>query len=208
MIGKLRGIVDEVGSQWLLLDVNGVGYHVFTTRKTLDQMPLPGQPFTLFIETLVREDLINLYGFATAEEKQWFNILTTVQGVGMKAALSILSALSPCDVYGAIVTGQTGALTAADGIGPKLATRIIHELKDKVEAYRPSDSSIYSLSSRTGKAPSVLQDGISALVNLGYRPGDVQGIAQQIYGEHEGIDLQTLIKLCLDGLNKNKSGAA
>lgn len=208
MIGKLKGIVDEVGNQWVLLDVNGVGYHVFTTRKTLDQMPLPGQPFTLYIETLVREDLINLYGFATPEEKQWFNILTTVQGVGMKAALSILSALAPSDVYGAIVTGQTGALTAADGIGPKLATRIIHELKDKVENFRPLDSAVYSLSSHKHKAPSVLQDGISALVNLGYRPGDVQGIAQQAWAENEGVDLQTFIKICLDGLNKNKSGAA
>lgn len=207
MIGKLKGIVDEVAQNWAILDVAGVGYHVFCTQKTLDQLPQQGEAMTLYIETIVREDFIHLYGFASVDEKLWFNVLTTVQGVGMKAALSILSALSPSDVYQAITTGQTGLLTSADGIGPKLATRIIHELKDKAHNYKPQGTGTFTIVPSKSAQGSTFEDVVSALTNLGYRLNDAQHATHQAFQSHEGAVFQDLLKIALEGLSKSRTGS-
>lgn len=207
MIGKLKGIVDEVAQSWAILDVAGVGYHVFCTQKTLEQLPQEGEAATLYIETIVREDFIHLYGFASIDEKLWFNVLTTVQGVGMKAALSILSALSPSDVYQAITTGQTGMLTTADGIGPKLATRIIHELKDKAQNYKPQGTSSFTIVSPKSPQNNIFEDVVSALTNLGYRLSDAQYATHQALSAHEDAGFQDLLKTALEGLSKTRTGS-
>ncbi|AXO14525.1 Holliday junction branch migration protein RuvA [Thalassospira indica] len=131
MIAKLRGIVDFIGEDSVILDVNGVGYLVFASRRTLSMLPPKGGDAGLMIETHVREDHIHLYGFADNAEKQWFALLTTVQGVGAKVALALLSVLSPTDLLRALASQDTTALCRAPGIGPKVATRIVGELKDK-----------------------------------------------------------------------------
>lgn len=131
MIAKLRGIVDSIGEDSVILDVNGVGYLVFASRRTLSMLPPKGGDAGLMIETHVREDHIHLYGFADNAEKQWFALLTTVQGVGAKVALALLSVLSPTDLLRALAAQDTTALCRAPGIGPKVATRIVGELKDK-----------------------------------------------------------------------------
>lgn len=131
MIAKLRGIVDFIGEDSVIIDVNGVGYLVFASRRTLTMLPPKGGEAGLMIETHVREDHIHLYGFADNAEKQWFALLTTVQGVGAKVALALLSVLSPTDLLRAIAAQDTTALCRAPGIGPKVATRVVGELKDK-----------------------------------------------------------------------------
>ena len=131
MIAKLRGIVDFIGEDSVIIDVNGVGYLVFASRRTLSMLPAKGGDAGLMIETHVREDHIHLYGFADNAEKQWFALLTTVQGVGAKVALALLSVLSPTDLLRALAAKDTTALCRAPGIGPKVATRIVGELKDK-----------------------------------------------------------------------------
>jgi Holliday junction DNA helicase RuvA len=131
VIAKLRGIVDFIGEDSVILDVNGVGYLVFASRRTLSMLPPKGGDAGLMIETHVREDHIHLYGFADNAEKQWFALLTTVQGVGAKVALALLSVLSPTDLLRALASQDTTALCRAPGIGPKVATRIVGELKDK-----------------------------------------------------------------------------
>jgi Holliday junction DNA helicase RuvA len=131
MIAKLRGIVDFIGEDSVILDVNGVGYLVFASRRTLSMLPQAGGDAGLIIETHVREDHIHLYGFADNAEKQWFSLLTTVQGVGAKVALALLSVLSPTDLLRALASQDTTALCRAPGVGAKVATRIVGELKDK-----------------------------------------------------------------------------
>ncbi|NIY75930.1 Holliday junction branch migration protein RuvA [Thalassospira sp. HF15] len=131
MIAKLRGVVDFIGEDSVILDVNGVGYLVFASRRTLSMLPPKGGDAGLMIETHVREDHIHLYGFADNAEKQWFALLTTVQGVGAKVALALLSVLTPTDLLRALAAQDTTALCRAPGIGPKVATRIVGELKDK-----------------------------------------------------------------------------
>ncbi|MCC9625859.1 Holliday junction branch migration protein RuvA [Thalassospira sp. MA62] len=131
MIAKLRGIVDFIGEDSVIIDVNGVGYLVFASRRTLSMLPSKGGDAGLIIETHVREDHIHLYGFADQSEKQWFALLTTVQGVGAKVALAMLSVLSPTDLLRALAAQDTTALCRAPGVGKKVATRIVGELKDK-----------------------------------------------------------------------------
>jgi Holliday junction DNA helicase RuvA len=131
MIGKLSGIIDSFADNHAILDVNGVGYVVFASRRTLGRIGQPGDPATLLIDTHVREDHIHLYGFADANEQKWFRLLTSVQGVGAKVALSILTAC-PAERLGVIIASQDkGAITSADGVGSKLGVRILTELKDK-----------------------------------------------------------------------------
>nr|WP_175581211.1 Holliday junction branch migration protein RuvA [Thalassospira sp. HF15] len=127
----MRGVVDFIGEDSVILDVNGVGYLVFASRRTLSMLPPKGGDAGLMIETHVREDHIHLYGFADNAEKQWFALLTTVQGVGAKVALALLSVLTPTDLLRALAAQDTTALCRAPGIGPKVATRIVGELKDK-----------------------------------------------------------------------------
>ncbi len=170
MIGKLKGIVDEYGDDFVILDVGGVGYVCFCSSRTLQNLPRPGEAAVLSIETIVREDMIRLYGFADVEEREWFRLLTTVQGVGTKVALALLSALRPAELASAIALKDVTALCRANGVGKKLAERIAQELKDKAPGFGSVDPALVVLSGGIAEktAPKPLADAVSALVNLGY----------------------------------------
>jgi Holliday junction DNA helicase RuvA len=171
MIAKLSGIVDEVGEEGVVLDVNGVGYLVFCSARTARMLPGPGEAARLLIETHVREDHIHLYGFADAGERAWFRLLTTVQGVGARLALAVLSVLPPDRLYSAIVSGDTGALSQAEGVGRKLAARIANELKEKAGGLAAGPALVLP-SAAPGAPEGAAADAVSALVNLGYRRND------------------------------------
>ena len=170
MIGKLKGIVDEYGDDHVILDVHGVGYVCFCSSRTLQNLPSPGEAAVLAIETIVREDMIRLYGFADADEREWFRLLTTVQGVGTKVALALLSALRPSELASAIALKDVTALCRATGVGKKLAERIAQELKDKAPTFASVDPALVRLSGGLAEktAPKPLADAVSALINLGY----------------------------------------
>lgn len=169
MIAKLKGILDSTGDGFLILDVNGVGYRVFCSNKTLAKMPPAGQAAALLIETQVREDHIHLFGFADAVEKGWFSLLTTVQGVGAKVALAILSVLSAQELSMAVMSGDSKSVTRANGVGPKLAVRIVTELKGKTGNFDTAGASgIVGDVSTDAEQGSAVGDAVSALVNLGY----------------------------------------
>ncbi|ARN82669.1 Holliday junction branch migration protein RuvA [Methylocystis bryophila] len=166
MIGKLKGVIDSFGEDFVILDVNGVGYVVTCSSRTLAHLPRPGEPATLAIETQVREDSIRLFGFLQEAERDWFRLLQSVQGVGSKVALALLSTLS-ADALAAAVAGQDKAMVArAPGVGPKLAARIVAELKDKAPA-----GAVAAFAAEPAEETSVAsaaRDAISALCNLGY----------------------------------------
>ena len=179
MFAKLTGKIDTLMTDSLILDVNGVGYHVFASRKTLGVIGNVGDGASLMIETHVREDHIHLYGFASVAEREWFRLLTSVQGVGAKSGLAILGVCAPEQLVMAIAAGDAHLLRQADGVGPKLATRIVTELKDKVQnlALGGGAAAPVTITHAKGKkvdaktAPPVInidQDVVSALVNLGY----------------------------------------
>ena len=167
MIGKLTGTVDAIDSDRALLDVRGVGYVVRASARTLGALA-PATEASLLIETLVRDDAIELYGFGTIAERDWFRLLTTVQGVGAKVALGLLSALTPGDLARAITRQDKAMLTRAEGVGPKLASRLVNELKDKIVAAEAEAGGVPA-PGRTGIADGAAADAVSALVNLGYR---------------------------------------
>ena len=169
MIGKLRGIVDSVEDEALILDVNGVGYLVSASPRTLRALPGAGKPAELLIETHVREDAIRLYGFLTSGERDWFRLLQSVQGVGAKVALGILGALSAEALSAAVARQDKAMMARAPGVGPKLAARLVLELKDKAPAFGVADFG----HGETGfeRAPALAraaQDAVLALVGLGY----------------------------------------
>jgi len=173
VIGKLSGTLDSVTGGAALIDVNGVGYVVHASNRTLSRLGPNGALISLLIETQVREDAINLYGFADQRERDWFRLLTTVQGVGAKVALAILGILSPDDLTLAIAAQDKAAITRAPGVGPKLGARIVAELKDKAGSIG-ADLSIgaptAAATNGSGKAAAgPVEDAVSALVNLGYR---------------------------------------
>jgi len=173
MIGKLKGRIDSTDEDSLIIDVNGVGYHVFAAGRTIAAL-VPGSAAELIIETNVREDHIHLYGFASTSERDWFRTLGSVQGVGNKTALAILSAYTPEQMSRAIIAKDISAFKAISGIGPKLAERIVVELKDKVLKLPTSGLEIAGGKdvSKVAKASGVTDDAISALVNLGYNRTD------------------------------------
>ena len=146
MIGKLKGILDSYGEDFIVIDVNGVGYVVHCSARTLQSLPAAGEAVTLAIETHVREDQIRLFGFQADIEREWFRLLQTVQGVGTKVALSILSTLRPADLASAIALRDKAAITRTPGVGPKVAERIVTELKDKAPAYATVDPAVVRLS--------------------------------------------------------------
>jgi Holliday junction DNA helicase RuvA len=173
MIGKLSGRIDSVEEDRCLIDVGGVGYLVFGSGRTLGQL-VPGQAAALLIETHVREDHIHLYGFAERGEREWFRLLSTVQGVGARVALAILSVLSPDELATAVAAQDKTAVARANGVGPKLAGRIVAELKDKAGALVFHGSQPAAASAAGGQAPAsglaqTAEDAVSALVNLGYK---------------------------------------
>ncbi len=196
MIARLKGLVDHIGEDSCIIDVGGVGYLVFCSGRTLGNLPPVGEAAILMIETHVREDHIHLFGFASEMEKDWFKLLQTVQGVGARVALAILSVIAIDELSNSIAAQDKTVVGRATGVGPKLATRIITELKDKVARFAvpPAGAEIR----RDGPPPadidsSGLQDAVSALVNLGYRQTEaymaVSTVARTMEGEAAVSDL-------------------
>lgn len=175
MIAKLKGLIDSTGEGWAVIDVGGVGYLVFCSGRTLGRLGA-GEVADVMVETHVREDHIHLYGFIDAAERDWFRLLTTVQGVGAKVALALLSALSPDELLHAVASADKAAVTQAPGVGPKLATRILSELKDKVgDLALGVSAGVVQMAAHGGGpegAGGALRDAASALVNLGYQPSE------------------------------------
>jgi len=205
MIGKLKGIVDSYGEDNIILDVNGVGYLVHCSARTLQALPAPGEAAILSIETHVREDQIKLFGFAADAEREWFRLLQTVQGVGAKVALSVLGTLKSAELATAIATRDKAMVARTPGVGPKVAERIVTELKDKVPAFADVDPAVVHLAGALDekRAPKPIADAVSALVNLGYgQPQAAAAIAAAARNAGEGADTATLIRQGLKELGK------
>jgi Holliday junction DNA helicase RuvA len=203
MIGKLKGIVDSYGEDFVILDVGGVGYQVQCSARTLHELPASGQPAVLSIETYVREDQIRLFGFTSDVEREWFRLLQTVQGVGAKVALSVLGTLKPGELASAIAMRDKAAVARTPGVGPKVAERIVTELKDKAPAYANLDPAVVRLSGQVDdkRAPQPVADAVSALVNLGYgQPQAAAAIAAAAREAGEATDAAKLIRLGLKEL--------
>ena len=211
MIAKLRGMVDSIGEDFCIIDVNGVGYLVFASAKTLGKLVLGGQA-SLLIETVVREDSISLFGFADAWEKEWFATLTKVQGVGAKVCLAILSVLNPLQLAQAVSAQDKNSFTRASGVGPKLAARIVTELKDKIVTVPVSDmakdinmdmtpqdqvNNYEDVLTAQAADPDKIEDAISALVNLGYQRLEAYKAVNQAALQAPDADMAELIKLAL-----------
>jgi len=192
MIAKLTGLIDEAGEDFAVIDVNGVGYLVFCSSRTLGRLVV-GEAASLSVETQVRQDHIHLYGFAEAGERDWFRLLTTVQGVGAKVALGILSALSGDELVQAIAAADKTAVTRAPGVGPKLATRILSELKDKVAGIALGP--VAMVDGQAGSGSGLTGEAVSALVNLGYSPSHALVAVSHAAGRlGEGAGLEDLIR--------------
>lgn len=192
MIGKLSGLVEEVAEDHLLLDVGGVGYLVFASGRTLGRMPARGGSAGLLVETHVREDHIHLYGFAERAERDWFRLLLTVQGVGARHALSILTVLPPDELAQAVLAQDKAALSRASGVGPKLAQRVVTELKDKAgRVALGAGGAAMALAGVAGGVAAAAEDAVAALVSLGYRRTEAftaVGKAAAELGEAAGVE--------------------
>ena len=205
MIGKLKGLIDSYGEDSVILDVNGLGSLVHCSGRTLQALPAPGEPAVLSIETHVREDQIRLYGFLNDVEREWFRLLQTVQGVGARVALSVLSTLKPAELASAVAMRDKATVARSPGVGPKVAERIVTELKDKAPAYAGVDPAAVRLAGAVDdkKAPQPLADAVSALVNLGYgQPQAAAAIAAAAREAGEGADAARLIRLGLRELSR------
>lgn len=206
MIAKLKGIVDTIAEDYLLLDVQGVCYQVFASNKTLSQLPKKGEAASLLTEMIIRNELPNLFGFLSSYEQSTFQKLVTVQGVGPRLALSILSTLDPDDLALAVYNQDKTRISQADGVGPKLAARLITELKDKLTG--PSNTSP-SLQAPSSSENSVLSDTLSALENLGYKRSEVSPYLTRALEEHgPQSDVGTLLKTTLTHISRKLTGAA
>ena len=186
MIAKLKGIVDSIDADSAVIDVGGVGYLVAASSRTLRDL-VAGGPATLLVETIVREDAIALYGFLETAERDWFRILTTVQGVGARVALSILSTLAPDEIARAIAAQDRATLSRPAGVGPKLAARLATELKDKAAAFGVAPLVAPAVDAPAGSPVTINEDAISALVNLGYKRveafGAIARVTQRLGGD-------------------------
>ena len=205
MIGKLKGLIESYGQDSVIVDVNGVGYEVHCSARTLQELPGIGQPATLSIETHVREDQIRLFGFVSEIEREWFRLLQTVQGVGTKVALAVLGTLKPSELASAIAMRDKAMVARAPGVGPKVAERIVTELKDKAPAYTNVDPALVRLTGALDdkRAPGPVTDAVSALVNLGYAQAQAAvAIAAAARSAGEGAEATTLIRLGLRELAK------
>ena len=205
MIGKLKGVIDSYGEDYVILDVGGVGYQVHCSARTLQALPPPGEAATLSIETYVREDQIKLFGFRSDSERGWFRLLQTVQGVGAKVALAVLGTLPPSDLANAIALRDRAAVARTPGVGPKVAERIVTELKDKAPAFATIDPALHKLtgSIEDERAPRPVSDAISALVNLGYgQPQATAAIAAAARSAGDAAETAQLIRLGLKELAK------
>ncbi|TWB60974.1 Holliday junction DNA helicase subunit RuvA [Rhizobium sp. ERR 922] len=204
MIGKLKGTIEEIGEDYVLVDVHGVCYVAYCSARTLSKLGSVGEACILFIETYVREDQIRLFGFMTALEREWFNIVQTVQGVGAKVALALLSTLTPAELANAIALQDRAAVSRAPGVGPKVAMRIVTELKNKAPAFA-GDAANIGLKQELGEgvAAAPVADAVSALTNLGYsRDQAANAIAAAMKTAGEGADSAKLIRLGLKELSR------
>ncbi len=213
MIGRLTGRVGHRGPDHVLIDVNGVGYVVHVSQRTLAALPGPGEVATLHTDLLVREDLLQLFGFLTPTEKEWHRLLMSVQGIGAKASMAILGTLGADGVSRAIALGDWSAVRAAPGVGPKIAQRVVNELKDKAPAVmamhapeadaplvEPADPAPAAPAAKAQKPPegaSAQADAMSALANLGYGPGEAAAAVAQAAAEGHGTDAGALIRAAL-----------
>lgn len=191
MIGKLTGRLDTISNNGAIIDVAGVGYSVFASSRTLNQLGSVGEVVTVLVETHVREDHIHLYAFYSDDEKRWFQTLQTVQGVGSKAALAILSVLNSDDIMNSLLSEDKTMFVRADGVGQKLASRIVSELKDKVDGVFVSDLSNTEIIKNQDNA--LLADAVSAMVNLGFSRFEAQKAVSQ--ASSEPTNTETLDKL-------------
>lgn len=218
MIGKISGRIEYRGEDHVLIDVRGIGYLVYCSERTLAALPGPGEAVALYTDLLVREDLLQLFGFTSLVEKEWHRLLMSVQGIGAKASMAIMGTLGSEGVNRAIALGDWNAVKAAKGVGPKTAQRVVNELKDKaptVMAMGGSDTPLADQSAvddsevievtapskptpprQTGNA-AAQSEALSALSNLGYAPGEAASAVAQAAGEHDGADTPVLIREAL-----------
>ncbi|QFS81608.1 Holliday junction ATP-dependent DNA helicase RuvA [Roseivivax sp. THAF40] len=217
MIGRIAGRVEYKGDDHVLVDVRGVGYIVYCSDRTLAQVPRPGEAVALFTDLLVREDILQLFGFLSLVEKEWHRLLMSVQGVGAKASLAILGTLGPDGVSRAIALGDWNAVKAAKGIGPKTAQRVVNELKDKAPTVMAMGVAAAPVSAGddavidpddAGAAPraipaaappnaSAQSEALSALGNLGYNPGEAASAVAQAASDTPDAETSTLIRAAL-----------
>lgn len=205
MIGKLKGTIDEIAGDHILVDVHGVCYVAFCSSRTLGAVGSQGEAVILFIETYVREDQLKLFGFKTEAEREWFKLLQSVQGVGAKVALAILSTLSASDLANAIALQDKAMVARAPGIGPKVAQRIVTELKNKAPALGGIDAPDMGLKQEIGEgvASAPVADAVSALCNLGYSRDQAAGaVGAAVRDAGEDADSAKLIRLGLKELAK------
>ena len=205
MIGKLKGTIDEIGDDHVVLDVHGVGYIAHCSARTLGKLGSAGEAAVLFIETYVREDQFKLFGFLTALEREWFRLLQSVQGVGSKVALAVLSTLTPGELANAIALQDKTAVSRAPGVGPKVAVRIMTELRNKAPAFAGEAAASIGLKQELGEgvASAPVSDAVSALTNLGYsRDQAANAIAAALKNGGEGADSAKLIRLGLKELSR------
>lgn len=202
MIGKLKGVIDEIAEDHVVLDVHGVGYELHCATRVLARLPGPGEAAIFFVEMVVREDMIRLYGFASASERAWFRLLTTVQGVGAKVALGLLGVMSGDDIARAVLAGDKTALARAPGVGRRLAERLVTELKDKAPAVPGLPPGLAVLSTEAAPVDAgPVGDAVSALVNLGYplpqAQTAVKASAAALAGEGAEVRTEVLIRRAL-----------
>ncbi|AQS87396.1 Holliday junction DNA helicase RuvA [Neoasaia chiangmaiensis NBRC 101099] len=198
MIGQLTGLIGQVEADRCIVDVNGVGYLISASTRTLSVLPMPPERARVLVETVVREDAIQLFGFATSEEREWFRLLTTVQGVGAKVALGILSVAGPGELVTIISSADKASLTRAAGVGGRLAERILTELKSKV-AKMPGGGGM-AMASAGPVGASVEADALLALAGLGFRRAEAWPVLSRVMTEHEGVTLDAAIRLSLKEL--------
>lgn len=204
MIGKLKGLIEGFGDDFVQIDVGGVVYEAYCSSKTLQALPQVGHAAVLHIEMIVREDLIRLYGFSSEAEKAWFRLLMTVQGVGARVALAILSTLAVGELTTAIALQDKAMVGRAPGVGPKLAVRVVTELKGKVPTGAGIDAGTLGLQTALGegRAGSNVSDAVSALTNLGYSGAQASAaVARVIARDGEGVATDKLIRLGLRELS-------
>ena len=212
MIGRIAGVIEHRGADHVLIDVRGVGYIVHVSDRTLATLPPVGEAAALYTELLVREDLLQLFGFPTMIEKEWHRLLITVQGVGAKAAMAILSALGPDGTGRAIALGDARAIQSAPGVGPKIASRVVLELKSRAPALmamagsasQPLEAPVIDPDTPAPRrkpmppaAPAAIAEALSALINLGYTQGDAAAAIARSTGDTPDADTPTLIRAAL-----------
>lgn len=205
MIGKLKGTIDEIGDDHVVVDVHGVCYIAYCSSRTLSRLGSVGEAVVLFIETYVREDQLKLFGFLSALEREWFTLLQSVQGVGSKVALAVLSTLTPSELANSIALQDKVAISRAPGVGPKVAVRIVTELKNKAPSFAGEASATIGFKQELGEGvvSAPISDAVSALTNLGYsRDQAANAVAAALKTAGEDADSAKLIRLGLKELSR------